>query len=227
MSHSVKLLIPIGLGIVAAGINWFALNSATRPVEFVEVTAELKEGTEFSLENLGSVELPARFRDLKDTAYPYEQVGVLLGRRATRSYEKGDIVFRRDLADEGPLSDLPPDEEVHPVSLEGVDIVPAFMVVGGKISFKFQSSDPGNPAEWVGPFPLKNVGSRVTNDPYHDESGGLDRNQDVSVILKKPSSPGRTPMHDRLEEFCDKRATGEVTLLRIKYHSPQEEAATD
>ncbi len=229
MSHSIKLLIPVGLGIVAAGINWFAVKRMTEPVYFVQVTTEVAEGTVFTKDNLGAAELPAHYADLKDTAFPYaedEGVGVLLGKRATRHYRKGDLVFRRDRAEPGPLGSLKADEEVHVVSMGNVDTVPQFMRIGGEISFRFQAAGQPDDAEWVGPFKLRSVGSRIVDNPYgENQPDEIGQVSNVGVILEKEGSEGRTAMDDRLEELCDKQAAGAATLLRIKYHSPQEEGS--
>jgi len=223
MTYTLKLLIPIGLGVVAAAINWIAMSSATQPIKYVQASMDLKEGQRFGVDNLAAIELPSTFKNLKDTAIPYEHIGVLYGQRVRRNLKKGDILFWRDSPEGGPRIGLMEDEEIHPVSIENVDCIPSLMRIGDEVSFRFLPMAPGGQAVWVGPFRVVSVGPRLSNEPGETEMfsdpGSM---KTISVAIKREGSPNRDEKFDQFEQLCDSMKMGQARLLRIKHHQPKD-----
>jgi hypothetical protein len=220
MKHSLRLLIPIGLAVVAAIVNYLTMTSATRPVNFVQVTGNLKVGEPFSESNLGRLQLPATFEGLSKTAVPFEHIGVLYGQPASREFRAGDVVFWRDSAEGNLQIRLEPDEEIMPVPLGRVETIPALLRIGGAISFRFKRTDghDKSEAEWIGPFRIVSVGNRFTDDK--EGSPSSENLKLVSVAVKRRGTPGRDSIYDQLEEYCDLQSMEKAKLLRIKYHLP-------
>ena len=169
MGFSLRLLIPLGLAILAATVNYMAMSALTRPITFVQVTQDLKYGEHFSEANLTPLEVPAAFENLGNSAVPWREHGILDGQPAMRNFTRGDIVFWRDSPRAGLSVEVKPEEEdVLPLSLQQVEVVAPLLRVGSRVLFRFSKDDPKGGPVWVGPFTIVSVGNRLTNEKDPD-----------------------------------------------------------
>ncbi len=97
MSHTAKLSIAVVLALIAAGLNAMWLSAEKRPPTFVAVGINVPEGQEIVDEMLTSVPVPGDLDKLRETLIPYSGRAILYGRKASRNYTAGDVVFYRDL----------------------------------------------------------------------------------------------------------------------------------
>ncbi|MCC9608583.1 hypothetical protein LOC68_09540 [Blastopirellula sp. JC732] len=97
MSHTLKFLIAVVIGIVAAGLNWFYLNSKTSPRQYVIAKADIKQGDPITDDQLDKVEIAGDKSKLDKSFIPYESREILTGQTAPRDYQQGDVFFYRDL----------------------------------------------------------------------------------------------------------------------------------
>ncbi len=222
MSYSIKLLVPIGLGLLAAAINWGTLYSGTRPVNFVQVSKPLRVGDIFRGDVLASVALPATYSKLDRTAVLWEDRGILSGQIVQRDLEPGDIVFLRDTSIDGAQLRLREGETAFLVSLHGVNPSPALLRVEHLVRFRIPAVEEHPQPEWVGPFRLVSVGSTLTD--------GIDRksgNQSIDqVTIAFPPEATRSPQEKRdcelMQKFCDMQGSSGVGigLLGIEFLGP-------
>jgi hypothetical protein len=216
MNYTTRLLIPVGLAIAAAVANYLSMTAGTRPTAFVQATRDLKSGESFADSNLGKLDLPAAFHDLRATAIPYEHVGVLYGQPAPRDFRKGDIIFWRDSPESGPQIHLGPDEDVVPISLEHVEVVPALLRIGSEVSFRFKRLDDQAEPDWIGPFRIVSIGNRLSEEKESASAYGTSKT--ISVAVKNKDNRAREAKDAQFEECCDLITLDKAKLLRIKHH---------
>lgn len=97
MNHLVRLMIALFLGVTAGIGNWIYLATKTQPLQFLCIKNALKAGQRIDEEDLGSIPVPGDRADLRKTLIPFKNRAVVLGTKAVRDYEAGDVVFTRDL----------------------------------------------------------------------------------------------------------------------------------
>jgi hypothetical protein len=97
MNSIVQLSIAILLAVVAAGINWIYLTAQTSPPAYVAVKADVKQGREIEDDLLMSVPVPGDAERLKQALIPYKNRSILLGTKAARDFQRGDMIFARDI----------------------------------------------------------------------------------------------------------------------------------
>jgi hypothetical protein len=208
MNYTVKLLIPIGLGIAAAVINWMAISARTRPIEFTTVARAFKVGETITTDELQPVEVPAHLAArLMDTAIPYKEKGTLSGQVVLRQLEPGDLILWQDKPIEGPRIDWQErDQRAVTVPLSGAEIPP--IRVGDWVSFLIPVPDEHgrDVRRWVGPFRLVTVGDQRTFG-----AAATQRFDHVTVAF-----PDRLEeKHLVLQKFIQRRLEGEDLLLGI------------
>jgi hypothetical protein len=77
----------------------------------------LKEGQAISEEDITAIPIPGDRDAMRRVLVPFANRGILLGTRATRNYERGDVVYARDLAAPSDKSDW---EAIGPFELISV-----------------------------------------------------------------------------------------------------------
>jgi hypothetical protein len=97
MNSIVQLSIAILLAIVAAGINWIYLAAQTHPPTYVAVKSDVKQGREIEDDLLMSVPVPGDAERMKQALIPYKNRSILLGTKAARDFQRGDMIFARDV----------------------------------------------------------------------------------------------------------------------------------
>ena len=171
-----KLLIPIVLGVVAAGLNYAALNNQTISASFLVLKENVKAGQLLEPDLLERIELPGNLESLSRTAVPYNMRQVLDGRPVSRDLEKGDLILWRDTTPGPGELTAGKDEEALPISLDGLQIDPRLLRVGDEIGFLIDATpavsapagtatsarpQPRTVIEYAGPFRILSVGDVV------------------------------------------------------------------
>ena len=242
MPNTIKLLIPIVLGVVAAIVNYMVLSKSYEQVQFVVATSAIEKGDSFS----GRVEtkgVPSGLAgSLASAAIPAKSQGLLSGQKATRNLQPGDLILYRDTTINGsPPMDFRDDREVaKPVPLDGNRLggasvgdhawftIPGFerseSSTGRNVAYKGQSQK-------IGPFRIIALGQQL--EVSSDQKSGF-TSDDVTIayipgVGNKAASvyQGRNdpngywnPGHaDILLEYLAARATsdGKLKMLDIEF----------
>ena len=98
MSHLLKFTVAVLLGVVAAAGNWLYLELQTSPTQYVAVAQAKERGDVLKEDDLVAVPVPGDAQQLRRTLIPYTKRSILFGAKASRDYERGDIVFMRDVS---------------------------------------------------------------------------------------------------------------------------------
>ena len=218
MGYLSKMLLPIGLGVTAAILNWVTLRSGTAPVRLVQVKQELRVGDTFKPDVLAPLELPASYHDLTQTAIPFAEgdaLGMLSGQPVQRHLSPGDIVFYRDTLLQGEQFDLRPGESVYLISIRGVPVADGLLKVGNDVSFRLPVFNHSSSGQWVGPFRLVTVGSQVTVVTDEDQKQTANS---IGVAYRTGSSNEQDKNLQLLENFIDQQRKEGAELLGIRLH---------
>ena len=182
MPNTIKLLIPIVLGIAAAVVNFMVLSKSYEQVQFVATTGVIEKGDSFT----GKIEtkgVPSGLAgSLASVAIPAKSRGLLSGQTATRTLQPGDLILYRDTTINGsPPMDFRDDREVaKPVPLDGNRLGGAsvgdhawFTIPGFE---KSESSSGRNTSytgesQKIGPFRILAIGQQM--DVSSDQKSGF------------------------------------------------------
>jgi hypothetical protein len=186
-----KLLVPIGLGVIAGLVNYAAMQQKLQPVTFVAASRDLRVGDSLSDSDWQALTLSGDVASMKSSAVLWEDRKVLWKKKAGRSLRKGDMFFLSDALQAIELQ--PGDGEVAmAISLDRIPYVPRFLLVGEKIGFLIEQSKneaanpPANPPAgtpaapretepaYVGPFRLLSVGERLSRTQPDDAGTAVD-----------------------------------------------------
>lgn len=136
------LALSIGLGVVAAILNWLYLIEKGKGVAgeaYVGVAdgARIRRGDSFSDSQLVSVEIPKnRVGSLAQFAIRYEDRQTIIGMAATRNYEDGELVLRADLKTPPPELELQSEtERAMWIPVDTRTFVPTLVMPGDQVSF--------------------------------------------------------------------------------------------
>lgn len=195
-----KLLIPLGLGVLAAGLNYMGRSSDIEPVFYVGLLKDLKAGEEIKPEYLQNVTLPRSLSaSLEKVGIRYGNRAVVYGRRVQRGMKKGDMLLWSDIT--APARPWDKDEVLLHLSLDNVALAED-MRVGQKIAFILpqESEEPPSPDKepkgkaplakdktnykFVGPFRVHSLGRRVMEeDGPRASTGGA---QEITLVVPAP-----------------------------------------
>lgn len=104
MTYLLRLFLALGLGACAAGINWVYMSSLAKPTLYVAVDTSLKAGQTIDENDLRPIPVPGDDDQLRKSLIPYSSRSVLFGRKASRGYLDGDLIFSRDLMSDPALA---------------------------------------------------------------------------------------------------------------------------
>lgn len=203
-----KLLIPIGLGVLAFGLNWMAVQPQMGR-DFVTVNQDVALDKELTESQLAQFKIVGQeFDHLKQTLVPWEERTALLGLPVRRDLKKGDVVLWQDVrylsADFLPAADELP---LH-ISLEGVDYEPSLLKVGNQVGIvvpvspKVQATGDGTISaavlnaelnaqfEELGPFRILSIGERTLQKPGESDSAERRKGDEkqVTLAIKLPAA---------------------------------------
>jgi hypothetical protein len=199
-----KLAIPIGLGVLAALLNYMGRSAETAPVSYVRLNQDLDLGVEFKEEFLERVDLPKNLGTLEQSAIPYKDRAVLYQRPNPRKLKKGDILLWRDATPPDPGLALREGEVALHLSLEGLSAsLPAIIKIGDEIGFYLPkqvttaspkdkepaSSQPS--MEYVGPFRVLSIGKRVASDTPEKSGGFVVDEREITLAIKPKAGAGQ------------------------------------
>jgi hypothetical protein len=201
MTPAIKLALAAGLGLVAAGVNMYVMNDRPAPRAFAVVRNDVRAGQTLDEASLGKTMIPGEVvAALPRTAVPYNQKETLYGRQTTRDLKRGDLVLWQDTAQPGWELSAGPDEEVLPISLDGLSTVPRLIRVGDQIGFLLARRKPlpmtkgkvdlsavnkpeDSEVDYLGPFRVLSVGERVSREGKGPDRAGDDRIITVAMKL--------------------------------------------
>ena len=208
MNPLIKLALPLGLGVAAAGMNWVALHKGPPPRAFGVAVADIKAGDVLKESHFGKVMVGGETSTaLPRTAIPFEQLDTIYGREATRDVRKGDLVLWQDSTRPGWELAVQADEKALPISLDGLSSVPTLIRVGDQIGF-LVARDRGpaprsdSPAvrqqqrpedvdlDYVGPFRVLSVGDRISRDNA-EKGPGRGADERVITVAVKTGAEGQ------------------------------------
>jgi hypothetical protein len=213
MNYTLKLAIPLGLGLAAAVVNMMVLTARTNSVTFIKAKRDVQLGQPFSLEDLAELPLPgAEAALLKDTAMPYADIGVLVGQPALRDFMAGDIVFYRDFPLRGDELQLAPDEVAQQIALDGLNVPSKILRIGYELDFLVQLGP--QERKWIRSLRLVSVGDRVSDSIDRTASGGA--NVVMVAVKRDPKLKEDIDRQMLLEEFALKRQQESAQLLDVR-----------
>lgn len=215
MSYSLKLAIPIALAVIAAIVNTMVMSARVAPLRFVQATRDIAQGEVVIASDLAVLELPGPIgRKLKETAISYNEVGVLLKRRAQRDFFVGDIIFYRDFGIRGAEMDLRPGEAAQRLSLQGAVVAPSLLRIGCELDFLLPLSD-DEPPQWHGPFRLVSVGERLGNAV--DTSTRSAAASTITVaVQKEPGNAEEAARQAALDRFAVRQQRDNAAVVSVR-----------
>lgn len=188
--------IPILVGLIAAGLNYYVLSQRDEPVKFLRVKERVRAGTTISVEAVDVIELTAPPETLKQmgaTVVSARDKSIVVGRAAIRDLEPNDLVLWRDFVTaRGELK-----KPSVPVPLEGLTLPDRLLQVGDQIGFVLSrrtppatpDGPPGEPVlEEIGPFRISSV-SGQTRRPELDSREAVGPGERV-ITVEMESAPG-------------------------------------
>jgi len=213
MNYLLKLLIPLGLGAVAAFLNVYMVTAQTESVEFLMVDKEMKEGEMFDLKYAKQLNLPQKYKNALTSVVPYSARGAVSGRKARRSLKANDPVFYADFDLGDKWLSLKEGEELFPIELKNFSVDSSLLRIDNNIYFRVPDESDEEEPIWIGPYRIVAVGGKINNnfdDDKRNSSGafslGIAYNKARDALLIK-----------QLESFCDRQASGaRILAVRIQ-----------
>ena len=210
MKNTLKLIIPLVLGLIAGVFNYMALKSSVKEVSFIKAKSTIQIGETFSSDKVEKMTIMAQHAEgLSDSAIRFADIGLLSGQVATRRLHAGDVILYRDTGGlTGEIYDFREgDEAALPVSLDGIPTPPK-MRVGDLVELKIPATagDPESSSKWIGPFRLVSVGKSISNQTQVTES------KRISVAYEENNKE----QLEELEDFIDRQTSEGVRLVSIK-----------
>lgn len=173
-----KLALPVGLAVVAGGLNYLALKQPTH--DYVSIKTAILAGERFP-----DVEAEfVKFTVNKEIpgAILWKDLGVLHKGIVPHSLEAGDVLLLRDIAESVQRLELGPTEVAINISLEGVRFEPRLLKVGDQVGFAVRSgslsqgtsekvgtSGVGVSYEVLGPFQIVSLADQVRSSSRYTE----------------------------------------------------------
>ena len=162
------------LGLLGAGLNWVYLSQKTKAVDslgFVGVAPgrQIATGQPLGQADLAEVRIPRlHARNLENYVYLWQDVETVVGIKATRAYQGGDLVLISDYRTPPPQLELAENERLIIISVDSRSFVPALVDPGDYVTFLLpkthaavDSAVPGGAIESIGPFKVGSLGNRL------------------------------------------------------------------
>lgn len=226
MTNWAKLLIPLTLGGIAAGINFAVMYHSIDPQEFIVAKQDLMAGEILIEELLQKQIISGEAAALMKSAIPWKEYQSLVaGRRLVRPLQKNDLLLWRDVASPEEL-ELEPGEDAMAISLEGVAVVERFLPIGDYVTFVVatrpdfasESSVSEDRFERVGPFRLLSAGPRMTRYSPDDTDAAIS-SRVVTIAI-----PGGANLEDKTRRLLNALAQehhGRSPLIAMIIHGAE------
>lgn len=168
------IVIASALAIVGAVCNWFYIMQQARDLErdgFIAISADasVQLGTKFEEKHFMKVSIPKNnLGNIEQVAVPWSNMEAVLGDRAPRLYEPGELLLRHDLMHPPvePINEqLGPEETLETILVDPNGFNSSLINPHDWVSFSFVTagSEDGvaaNQLEVVGPFEVLSLGNR-------------------------------------------------------------------
>jgi hypothetical protein len=165
MNNWKRLALPLGLGLVAAVMNWSIVAAKIKPESFVAVARDYAQGQPLKESDLVEVQISGPLEALRQAAVPWEHRATLFDRRVPRALLRGDLVLSRDAT---VLLDAPPIEDSFFVPVPSYAVT-KFIRVGQEIEFYVSKCDEN---EVDGAIPVRAEGpQREPSVPSYEPVG--------------------------------------------------------
>ncbi len=180
MTNLTKLSLAAACGIAAGLLNWIWMKSQTHEsFNAVKVVAKIQQGDALKQEDFEQMILPIESaKSLQASLVQFDDLAVLLDRKAARNLNPGDVVFWQDMqSQKKELAISGKDEVALHISLDGLSYEPELLMVGNEVGFVVSENtssqgpaaipSPTHPSgsfSNIGPFRIVSVGSRLSED---------------------------------------------------------------
>jgi hypothetical protein len=225
-----KLMIPIVLGIAAGVANYLVLTSKTsRPrTAYLTVKSEIKAGQPFKQGQFTVLEVEEETAgQLSSAVMRYADRAVLYDRPSRRSLKAGDLVLHQDAGQANWEQELKEGEAVLPYALDGITTVEDLIAVGSNVGFFILSGEKPTPgatrlpernAEYVGPFRVVGVGTRIDPlAPAGSRSGGQSKVLSLAIKMDRENKPDLLAQRLLMVRKAELE-TGERLVLSVVLH---------
>jgi hypothetical protein len=119
ISYVVRFSIAVAIAVVAVVLNFAWVKQNTNTTEYVIVNQQIDKDEIIRSSDLTSISLPQKYRDQYDKTFvPYEDRFWVIGKPASKVFEKNEIILRQYLEDE--LDNLPKIDVLGPFRLYSV-----------------------------------------------------------------------------------------------------------
>ncbi len=228
------IVIATALAIVGAVCNWFYIMQQARDlrkIDFIAISdeASVQLGTKFEDRHFMAVSIPENnLGNIQQVAVPWSEVEAVKGFRASRLYEPGELLMRRDLMqppDEPIAEMLGPDEELHFITVDPNGFNPRLINPHDKVSFSFvtatgtggqDGSIVANKIEQVGPFEVLSLGNRRGRTEIlkaKGRSAGQENQIGIRVVYKNGA------MEDRFQRLFELYRLAPKASVHVALHS--------
>jgi hypothetical protein len=195
------------LGLLGVGLNWVYLSQKTRDIDsvsFIGIAAgkTLATGEALKREHLAEVKVPRlHARNLENFAYLWQDVDTVVGIKATRPYQGGDLVLISDYRTPPPELELSDDERLIWIAVDSRSFVPSLVDPGDLITFIVPTTTApartdGSPSplpvestEMIGPFKVGSLGNRLgSRDVMQANRLSPVQERQIGIIVRREGS---------------------------------------
>lgn len=194
MKGAPGLILALVLGLAGVALNWLYLQNKAKQVESISFLgirddATILVGQAFTASDLVEVPIPKIYaRGLEAFVYLYGDETLIVGTRATRKYEGGELLWREDYRTPPNELKLGKDKLLMWVNVDSTSFVSDLVDPGDKISFMVpvgqqvvrqpvptpatdepapaittEPIHPGTDGKLIGPFEVAAVGNRLAS----------------------------------------------------------------
>jgi len=174
MNTTIKLALPLVLGLAAFISNYFFLNAKLKVRTYTVLKADVAKGEPFTPENMLEIRVEGGIDETMPTAVPFSESAVLINQIAARDMKAGELLLWRDAAP--PAREFVSNDESErelSVSLDNVQVVPGTIRVGDQITFTLAVTRPPSADQSAASPPASDTGSAVfVRPPRAGQTGG-------------------------------------------------------
>jgi hypothetical protein len=235
---AIRILIPLGLAILAGLLNLMAFRGGAAPIEVVTASQDLPADTVLHGDQLQSTPLRADPDVIGRSVVRYADRGAaLLGRKIKRSVKAGELIFFEDVRQEGGeglRQNLRPGEVALLVSLERIPYSPNLLNIGTEVGFVLgdpsqvgsapagQGKDP-TPVDpkaqrILGPFRIVSVGD--STEPREAQPSGQVEERKVISVAIQPNKDGLLGERDTSLVNALKVTEGKQSVVAVVVYAP-------
>lgn len=247
MKGTSGIILAIFLGVLAMLFNWAYLESKLSEVKTVSLVGigagiKLEKGEALREEHLVEIKVPvANAATLTSIAYLYEDRKSLVGMRAVRTYESGDVILRRDYRTSPAELTLAQDERLIWIPVDSRSFVPELLNPGDDVTFlvplatakgpvavdrsaEEEAEDPVEPVSMTppaaltptdafGPFRVASIGSRLASQSLAQSVRSATMQDRQIGIVVKTKNQGLEPRALQLLDRLERNDYRHVSVV--------------